>query len=431
MQLPISTVARRALSATSLGLVLMLASCGDGEQINDPPGGGGGPQVLTVTNGNGQNEFAGNFLTTASVVRVTRNGAARPGVTVNFAVTQGGGTIVGGTAVTSATGHATLKSWRFGAVGPQQLTVTIPSDANATPVTVTGTATTVPASQFNIDLQFVGPTPSPARQAAFAGAVTRWQQLIVGDIPAFTLNQSCGSGFPVPGSVDDLVVYAVIDSIDGPGQVLGFAGPCFVRSGSQLPISGVMVFDSADVAGLEAANQFVSVVLHEMGHVLGFGTLWGPPGPTTPGFDLLRPTECAARGFFRGASATQAFWAATTTGLFPRNPVPIEDNPALPCPGGTRDGHWREADLNTELMTGFLEAPGTSTPLSAISVASLRDMGYVVNDAAADAFTFVPPAALQGLTAEDRRLEIREAPLPWPIRVVDERGNVVGTTPRR
>lgn len=431
MQLPMSAAARRAFSTAPLILLAALAGCQDSEPIaGPPPGGGSGPQVLTVTNGGGQTEFAGNFTTIAPVVRVTRNGAARPGVTVSFAVTQGGGSIVGATAVTSAAGHATLKSWRFGAVGAQQLTASIPADANAVPVNVTGTATTVPASQFNVDVEFVGPTPSPARQAAFTSAATRWSQLVVGELPAATLNQSCGAGFPVPGSVDDVVIYAMIDSIDGPGQILGQAGPCFVRGTSQLPISGVMIFDSADVAGLEAANQFVAVVLHEMGHVLGFGTMWDPPTGGAPGLDLLRPAPCSAQGFFRGTSAMQAFWAATTTGLFPRTPVPIEDNPALPCPGGTRDGHWREADLNTELMTGFLEAGGTATPLSAISVAALRDMGYVVNDAAADAYTFVPPATLQALTADDMRLELREGPLPWPIRIVDQNGQVVGTLRR-
>lgn len=421
MQLPRLPAAHGSYSIVLM--LLALAAC-EGEPMGNPPGGGGGgTHVLTVTNGNGQTAFAGNFTTTAPVVRVTRNGAAASGVTVNFAVSGGGGTIVGATAVTSTTGHATLKSWRFSAVGAQQLTASVPADANSIPVNITGTATAVPASQFNIDVQFVGPTPSPSRQAAFTNAATRWQQLIVGDIPAFTLNQACDTGFPVPGSVDDIVIYAMIDSIDGPGQILGGAGPCFVRTGSLLPISGVMVFDSADVAGLEAQNQFVSVVLHEMGHALGFGTIWGPA--SDPGLDLLRPTPCAAQGFFRGASAIQAFWAASTTGLFPRTPVPIEDNPTLPCPGGTRDGHWREADLNAELMTGFLEAAGTPTPLSAVSVASMRDLGYVVNDAAADAFTFVPPATIQALTAEDRRLEIRERPLPWPIRIVDPAGNLV------
>ena len=48
--------------------------------------------------------------------------------------------------------------------------------------------------------------------------------------------------------------------------------PAERRSGSQLPVRGIMEFDSADLAALEASGQFENVILHEMGHVLGCGT---------------------------------------------------------------------------------------------------------------------------------------------------------------
>src|SRR5206468_4913919 len=79
-------------------------------------------------------------------------------------------------------------------------------------------------------------------------------------------------------TIDDLVIFAVLDSIDGPGKILGQAGPCFIRLPGYLPLIGVMRFDTADVANLESAGQFDEVILHEMGHVLGFGTIWGPLG---------------------------------------------------------------------------------------------------------------------------------------------------------
>ena len=35
-----------------------------------------------------------------------------------------------------------------------------------------------------------------------------------------------------------------------------------------------MQFDSDDLAALAAAGDLLPVVLHEMGHVLGIGTIW-------------------------------------------------------------------------------------------------------------------------------------------------------------
>src|SRR5262249_24095573 len=50
------------------------------------------------------------------------------------------------------------------------------------------------------------------------------------------------------------------------------------------------------------------------------------------------------------------------------------------------DSHWRESILANELMTGWA-GPGVNLPLSRITVASLADLGYVVNMNAADSFT--------------------------------------------
>lgn len=59
--------------------------------------------------------------------------------------------------------------------------------------------------------------------------------------------------------------------------------------------------------------------------------------------------------------------------------VPVEQGGGT----GTRCSHWSEACLQTELMTGYLNS-GVLAPLSRITIASLRDLGYSVNYAAAD-----------------------------------------------
>jgi hypothetical protein len=52
---------------------------------------------------------------------------------------------------------------------------------------------------------------------------------------------------------------------------------------------------------------------------------------------------------------------------------------------GTRDAHWRESVFFDELMTGYV-GPGRDLPLSRVTIASLADLGYQINMAAADPF---------------------------------------------
>jgi hypothetical protein len=46
------------------------------------------------------------------------------------------------------------------------------------------------------------------------------------------------------GIVDDLRIEATAPAIDGVGNILGQAGPRSFRSGSFLPVTGIMEFDS-------------------------------------------------------------------------------------------------------------------------------------------------------------------------------------------
>lgn len=61
-----------------------------------------------------------------------------------------------------------------------------------------------------------------------------------------------------------------MDFIDGPAGTLGFAGPDYIRLGTLDgsfggTLSGIMVFDEADVALMRAEGVYETVVLHEMG----------------------------------------------------------------------------------------------------------------------------------------------------------------------
>ncbi len=142
--------------------------------------------------------------------------------------------------------------------------------------------------------------------------------------------------------------------------------PTGIRTGSFLPYSGIMQFDTADLADLEAAGRLVDVITHEMGHVLGFGTVWTDLGLLT-GAGTNDPE-------FIGAGAVTEYNAAF--GLNATS-VPVE-NTGGP---GTADAHWRESVFHNELMTGWLD-PGVNV-LSRMTAASMGDLGYQVNVAAA------------------------------------------------
>ena len=225
-----------------------------------------------------------------------------------------------------------------------------------------------PVSEFDIDVIFIDETLTPSQQAVFSTAAQRWEQIIIGDLPrAYTSD----------GWVDDVAIRASAPEIDGPGKILGMAGPTQFRSGSVLPVTGIMMFDTADLELLENTGKLLDVIVHEMGHVLGIGTIWtdlgllstgGPDGPQ-----------------FTGTAATAEYAALTGEA---ETSVPVADTGGA----GTINSHWRESVFDNELMTGYLDF-GLDNPISRVTAGSLEDLGYEVNLDAADAYAL--PAGAQ------------------------------------
>jgi hypothetical protein len=229
-------------------------------------------------------------------------------------------------------------------------------------------------SPFTITVRFAGGL-TETQMDAFAGAADRWVRVIVGDLPAVTINGE---------EIDDVLIIAKGDVIDGPGTVVGQAMRTHRRRpGPQpwalLPVRGEMKFDTADLATMEAEGTLADVITHEMGHVLGVGGLWDDKGllrdADTPDPTFAGPGAMAEYHTLRGGSGEPV-------------PVPVEDtgNP------GTRLVHWRERVFGHELMTGFVD-PAPS-PLSRLTVASLGDLGYQVDLDAADDYTLPEPEDL-------------------------------------
>lgn len=246
---------------------------------------------------------------------------------------------------------------------------------------------------FNIQLDLTGVT-SNAFESIFAQAADRWGSVVTGDLPPIldfgtftaltTIEAQYGCTFPQ--DVDDVSICAVVAEIDGPSgpgvpSILGFAGPTFIRTASLLPISGIMVFDEADVGVTIVGERLKTTILHEMGHVLvccslvqlirnflsntlsiqGIGTLW----------ELLQITgsddaDCPYSTDSRAFEEYELISGCDTL------PIELERGP------GSRCGHWAEFCFGTELMTPALGNEAFS-PLSQITAASLEDIGYEVS----------------------------------------------------
>lgn len=249
-----------------------------------------------------------------------------------------------------------------------------PGTTTTVPVGTPTTSTAPPATQgtYRILLRPVGGM-DPGVRAVFDQAAIRWSHVITADVPDLDPGPSftgCLGAGPT-GVIHDLVIDVEVVAIDGPNGVLGSAGPCL--SGSDgLPRAGLMRFDTADVATLMADGRFVQVVEHEMGHVLGLGTVWRP--------DLLSGSG-SPDPRFTGPDAVAEWRALGGTGA-----VPVEATGG----SGTAGAHWRESVFGNELMTGWLN-PGSNL-LSRMTIASFADLGYQVDLSQADPYSL--PSAL-------------------------------------
>lgn len=339
------------------------------------------PGSVTVTAGDGQAAMAGSAVPVVPTV-VVRDSVGRPlaGLTVVFDVTEGGGSVGTASTTTNASGIASPGSWTLGPAGATNRLVARVRDVTGQGADVRAVGCAGSGAGFNLTLCFTT-DPGESRRAVFQNAAARWSAIIRADLPdargSIPAN-ACDQGMPSADFVyDDLVIFASIRSIDGPGGVLGAAGPCFFRAGSNLPYVGVMIFDAADVTTLERGGQFSSVILHEMGHVLGIGTIW-------PQLGLLKNASSAASRldtYFSGTHALAGF-NEIGGGTYTGQKVPVENGGGQ----GTINSHWRESVLRDELMTGYLN-PAAPNPLSVLTARSLADLGYTVDASAADAFS--------------------------------------------
>lgn len=103
---------------------------------------------------------------------------------------------------------------------------------------------------------------------AFVKAKKRWESIIIGDLTDVTNPRGIDLfndmlAVNCTGGVDDIVIGYQIGYIDGPGKVLGYAGPVYYRPRTNAPLSGLMNFDEDDFSSL-AADDISVIIMHEM-----------------------------------------------------------------------------------------------------------------------------------------------------------------------
>lgn len=239
-------------------------------------------------------------------------------------------------------------------------------------------------SQGAISVIF-GTSMEPIQQQTFIDAAAYWNSVIIGQKNIYN-----GSNAIVPVN---LVISASLETMDDVGGTLGSAGPTAAAYYDNTPnnsptsaifyaTTGQMTFDIADVTSLIQNNMFYGVVLHEMAHVLGIGTLWSGNNAVNGVNNNLYTTA----GQYTGANGLAA-WRDEfdqPAAAF----VPVE----LGGGEGTAEGHWNEVDngagdtgyvsnltnldLRYELMTGWAS---NQFFVSTLTIGALEDLGYVVD----------------------------------------------------
>jgi len=218
------------------------------------------------------------------------------------------------------------------------------------------------ANEFNIQINFSG-NWTAKQQAIVTWAADFYSKIITADIhDDLDLNGVL---------VDDIVITMSTGFIDGKGNpltgdVLAQTSNLIVRDAGTtdqwLPLTASIKLDSTDLKNTAFASSWDDIILHEMGHALGFvGAI----------FQKLGLVDNS--GNFIGVNAMAAYGGS---------PVPLEHGGGA----GTVGSHWDEAGFSpngtkmaNELMTGYFVA-GEQTYLSDTTIGAFKDLGYHVSD---------------------------------------------------
>lgn len=202
------------------------------------------------------------------------------------------------------------------------------------------------SEEFNIEVNFLGEWSSALTEAV-TNAADYLSDLIQNDTA-------------LDSSADLTIDIALLD-IDGENGVLGSSTVTDTWGDSYTPSESLIEFDAADASSYLEQGLWDDIVLHEMIHSLGFGTVWQNEGSVEVTTDENGETVAEYTG--ESASALEPTAA---------------DTPVVETDGGTGTayGHWDEETHDNELMTGTIDE---SNYISEMTYGALEDLGYEID----------------------------------------------------
>jgi hypothetical protein len=212
---------------------------------------------------------------------------------------------------------------------------------------------------------------APARQAVL-DAAQYWEDVILYRSDITTTNRLAidlkGVNLNLTDNSPDTITFA-------------FAQPKLVLEGGKVKInSGSSTINTRRLAELNANPSYLKgVMIHEFAHVLGFGGLWQTVDYTASNGVVSK----VGNSFVDLTTAT--YQANSYAGWVYGGLVGQATATAIPLDRLSLS-HWDEGVFDTEMMTPISELLGVATPVSALTLAALRDLGWQVNMGAAEAY---------------------------------------------
>ncbi len=211
---------------------------------------------------------------------------------------------------------------------------------------LSGDAEVDDSEEFNIEVNFLG----------------EWSSELVESVTqaADFLSALIQNNTSLDSSADLTIDIALLD-IDGENGVLGSSTVTDTWGDSYTPSESLIEFDIADANSYYEQGLWDDIVLHEMVHSLGFGTVWQNEGVVEVSTDESGEVVVEYTG--ESASALEPTDADT--------PIVETDGGA-----GTAYGHWDEETYGNELMTGTIDE---SNYISEMTFGALEDLGYEID----------------------------------------------------
>lgn len=217
--------------------------------------------------------------------------------------------------------------------------------------------------------------------------------------------------------VDDKIIF---DDVSFNEYTLGAAGPYYIQYKTQndlnkrqnvFPLTGDICINTALITnminnninignGMGKKKEYFVVLIHEICHILGIGTIWMNPQISEQS-SFIKENADDQTYYYMGdnSKAVEMYKKSIKNSYISNNikGIPIENNGG----SGTKLGHFEEGTtkfgkeesydnryygihfqpaLDKELMSGQSERSGDSVELSLITVGALDDFGYTIKD---------------------------------------------------